>query len=384
MLDFVFYQKVKVMYGPGYLNKTGELLTQAGYNKAFIVCDAGIVATGMVKKLSEVLDASHINYVVFDKVQPNPPIKFVVEGAELCKKESCDCVIGIGGGSNIDTAKAINCLRFNSPPIERFADPNEPMNNSPGLIIIPTTSGTGSEVSDGMILSDENHNKVPMLATNCMSEYAILDPELTAGMPKKLTIFTGLDALSHCVEAYTSNCCNPFNYPILEKMMDVIIEYLPRAVENGKDMEARGMMCIASCIGGWMLGTGHCVAGHSFGHIVGGLFEMPHGLAVFSGLPYVLEFNAPVIPEQTKKVAQHFGITFKGDETPEQIGTMARDGLINFRDNVLHCPSIKTYPHDDSRFEELAKDIEGEMFQVFNPRKMTAADALEILKKVYA
>jgi alcohol dehydrogenase len=384
MLNFQFYQRVKLLYGNGSLNQIGELVSFIGAKKPMIVCDAGILSTGMIEKLTASLDAAGIDHVIFDKVQPNPPIKFVEEGAAICKSDHCDCVIGIGGGSNIDTAKGINCLRFNDSPITRFDDMNEPMNLSPGLIIIPTTSGTGSEVSDGMVLSDEQHNKHPMLATNAMADYAILDPELMVGMPKKLTMTTGLDAFAHAVECYTSSLANPLIDFFVEKSIDEIQVYLPRAIADGHDLEARGQMAICSTIGGWMLGYGHTHAGHSFGHVIGGLFNVPHGIACMAAEPYVTEFNAPAIPERTRKLAERLGATFKGDETPEQIGAIAREAIIAFRDGKVHMTSIKDFEYDESRFEELAKDIANEMFQAFNPRKMTAADTLAILKKIYA
>jgi Alcohol dehydrogenase, class IV len=384
VLNFQFYQRVKLVYGNGSLDQIGELVASIGAKKVFVICDAGIMSTGMVERTTKSLDGVGIGHVIFDKALPNPPVAIVEEGAERCKMENCDCVIGIGGGSNIDTAKAINCLRFNDGPIIRFDDMNEPMNPSPGLIIIPTTAGTGSEVSDGIVLSDEYHNKHPMLATNAMADYAILDPELMVGMPRKLTMATGLDAFAHAVESYTSNVANEFVDFFVEKSIDTVVEYLPRAIENGHDLEARGKMAICSTIGGWMLGYGHTHAGHSFGHVIGGIFDVPHGIACMAAEPYVIEFNAPAIPERTKKLAERLGAKFNGDETPEKIGAIARDALLAFRDEKAKMTSIKEFPYDKDKFTELAIDIEKEMFQFFNPRKMRAEDALAILKKIYA
>ena len=143
-------------------------------------------------------------------------------------------------------------------------------------------------------------------------------------------------------------------------------------------------MAVTSMVGGWMLGYGHTHAGHSFGHVIGGLFDVPHGIAVMAAEPYVIEFNAPAVPERTKRLGELLGVEFTGDETPEEIGAKVRDGLIDFRDNKVGMPCIKSYEYDVSRFEEMADLIENELFQVFNPRKMTATDAMEILKRIYA
>ena len=155
MLNFQFYQRVKVLYGNGSVEQIGELVTTVGYKKPLIVCDPGIIATGLVDRVAQSLKDCGCEYEIFDQVRPNPPDYVVEAGAEMCQQAGCDCVVGVGGGGSIDAAKAINLMRFNEGPILRFADPSVPMNLSPGLIIIPTTSGTGSEVSDGIVLSDK-------------------------------------------------------------------------------------------------------------------------------------------------------------------------------------------------------------------------------------
>ena len=248
MLNFQFYQRVKVLYGNGSVQQIGELVSSVGYKKALVVCDPGIVATGLVDKVAASLKESGCACELFDQVRPNPPDYIVEAGAELCRKTKCDCVVGVGGGGSIDAAKAINLLRFNDSPILRFTDFSTPMNISPGLIIIPTTSGTGSEVSDGIVLSDKEHNKHPILATNAMADYAILDPEVMVGMPPKLTIATGLDAFSHCAESMVTNVANDFVDFFVEQGVRTCVEYLPKAVRNGKDLEARGKMAIPQAV----------------------------------------------------------------------------------------------------------------------------------------
>ena len=201
MLNFQFYQRVKMLFGPGTVAQIGELVEFAGYKKPFIVCDPGIVATGLVDRIRKSLLAAGFESFVFAEVIPDPPADIADRGAEVCKAQGCDCVIAVGGGGSIDTGKAINLMRFNEGPALRFKEMGTPMNLAPGLITVPTTSGTGSEVSDGIVISGEDHYKYPMLAVEAMSDYAILDPEVCVGMPKKLTIATGLDAFSHLAGA---------------------------------------------------------------------------------------------------------------------------------------------------------------------------------------
>lgn len=156
------------------------------------------------------------------------------------------------------------------------------------------------------------------------------------------------------------------------------------AVKDGQNLEARGRMAVCCCVGGWMLGYGHTHAGHSFSHVLGAMFHVPHGAGCGFAMPYVLEFNAPAMPERVRVVAEKLGARLTGDETPEEIGAKARDAALHFIYDVVGLRGPREFPYDESRFEEAAQAIAGEMFQAFQPREMTAGDALEILKKIYA
>ena len=166
--------------------------------------------------------------------------------------------------------------------------------------MIPTTAGTGSEMSDGAILSDENHIKFNFIADKAFAEFAILDPLLMHGMPPKLTASTGLDALAHAIEAGTGTLSNDFLWFFAEKVIQDIAHYLPRAVADGSDRTARAKMAVASNIAGFLLVYGHACAGHSIGQTVGGYFNIPHGTACAYALPWVVEFNATACPYKTK------------------------------------------------------------------------------------
>ncbi|MDO5537626.1 MAG: iron-containing alcohol dehydrogenase, partial [Desulfovibrionaceae bacterium] len=233
-------QRVKILEHEGAVQHIGALMKDAGYHKAFLVCDRGIVNLGLASLIERRLDAEGLGCVLYDRVQPDPPAELVDTGAEICRSEQCDCVIAVGGGSSIDTAKGINILRFNPGKILEYADMSCAMAPSPGLITVPTTAGTGSELSNGLIISDtERSAKVPILAQAGMSEYAVLDASLTAGMPPGLTMSTGLDVFSHACEAYTSvQACTTTDL-ICEKIMQEVIEWLPRAMKDGTDSEAR-------------------------------------------------------------------------------------------------------------------------------------------------
>lgn len=384
MLNFQFYERVKVLYGNGAINQAGELAKSLGKNKALIVCDAGILKTDIVDKIKAGLDNENIPYAVYDKNEPNPPIRACEEAYEMLVAENCDFIIGVGGGSNMDCAKGVQILKYNPAPLMQYANGQKPFDCGEALIMVPTTSGTGSEMSNGSILSDENHIKHNFLSDGAIADYCILDPDLMVGMPPKLTAFTGLDAFTHAAESHMGILSTEFLAFMSEKVIDQIVEYLPRAVANGNDMEARGKMAVAASVGGYMLVYGLACAGHSIGQTIGGYFDIPHGASVAYAMPWVLEFNAPAVPDRVKRIGVSLGVEFTGNETPEEIGALTRDAFIDFRDNKCKCPSIKTFKYDESKFDEIAQVCADEYFQQIQPRKMTKDDCLDILKKMYA
>ena len=382
-MDIQLVQNVKVVFGAGKLAELAEVVKEKGSERPLVVTDKGIVAAGIADKVLAVLTGAGCDPVLFDGVQPDPSAVVVGKGYQEFAARGCDLVIGVGGGSAMDTAKAINLLRYNDGPILRYAQ-GEQIGLSPNLVVVPTTSGTGSELSDGLVISGPDGGKYPILATLASSEYAVVDPELMVGMPPHITASTGFDALAHNVEAYTTTVATPITDHLTAPTIQSVLTWLPRAVADGSDIEARSHMAINCLMGGWMLRYGHTHAGHSVAHVLGGTFHIPHGFGCAYALPWVLEFNAPALPEKTADLARWFGARVTGLETPEEIGAKAREALISFRDHDLHIRPAREWDIDRTRFPEMATEIEHELFQVFNPRKMTAADAQDILEKIFA
>lgn len=382
MLNVQLVQKVKVITGAGCVKQLAQLILEAGCRKPLIVYDMGTLNAGIVDNAIASLKENKINFVVFDKVVPDPPVHVVEEGIKICRKEECDMVIGIGGGSSIDTAKAINIMRYNEGSILRFRNPEEVMKNAPGFVAIPTTAGTGSELSDGIILTDAAANtKFAVLASAGIAEYAIIDPMLMLTMPAILTAATGIDALAHTLESYTSILANDFSDQIVEKNAETIIKYLPIAVREGSNIEARKNMAVAATMGGWMLACVHTHSGHSIAHVIGAKCHIPHGLACAYCLPYVMEFVTPVMPEKIRKIIEIFGENSSGIGENE-LGVKVRGLLQDFNNSVgieINKELIKGVS-----LEELAVEIETEMFQTFAPRYMGKQDALEILRKIFS
>lgn len=383
-MDFTLMQNAKVLYGEGKVHEAGPLLRQIGATKALVVCDEGVKKAGILEKVTASLREAGVGFAVFDKVQPDPPSALVDEGAAFCRSEGCGAVVAVGGGSSIDTAKGINLLRCNEGCIMDYADPARAMNRAGDLVAIPTTSGTGSELSDGLVITSPGHVKCPILAVNAMAEYIILDPLLTVGLPAGLTASTGMDALAHSVESYTSTLATPLTDQISEGNIRAVLRWLPCAVEHPNAVEPRAHLAVASMLGGWMLRYGHTHAGHSVAHVLGAACGIPHGYACAYALPWVLEFNAPAIPEKTMEVGRLFGCRFTGGETPWQVGSAVRRAVIDFRDKALHLRPIADFAARPGDLDALAEKIEGELFQAFNPRKMYKDDARRLLEKIFA
>jgi alcohol dehydrogenase len=381
---FQLVQNVKLVFAPGCVNDLGTLLHEKGFTRALIVCDPGTVAAGLVAKVEQSLASAGLEAIVYDRVMPEPIHTVPEEGIVVFNEQGCDVVVGVGGGSSLDVAKAVNLLRFNEGPLLRFAAPNVPLNHSGDLYLVPTTSGTGSEFSDGIVLGDDDGIKQGILAVEAMAECVFLDPELMLTMPKGLTAATGLDAFSHACEGYMTTVSTLVSDLIVEKIMQTIVEWLPVAVQDGTNIDARSHMAIAAAMAGWMLRYGHTNAGHSVAHILTSFLRIPHGIACAYATPWVLEFNAPVAPEKVKWVGRLLGAAFTGNESPEEIGCLTREAYLRFRDERLQIPPASACDVDVTLFPRMAKEITEELFQVFQLRPMSVSDARHILERIFA
>lgn len=373
-MDFKLIQSVKVLTGAGCSSKLSEIIAESGYQKAFVVTTKGR------RELAEKL-CRGFECIVFDKVLPDPPSDIVEEGARLCKAEGCDCVLSIGGGSSIDAAKGINVLRFNDGGIIDYA--TKPMKPCSGLIIVPTTSGTGSELSNGAIITDvKTGAKMPILCFNCMPEYALLDPELTASMPKSVTRDTGLDTFSHAAEAYTSVMSDTTTGLICEAVMCTVANNLANVCNNGSDMVAREKMQSAAALGGWMLYNNCAHVGHSFAHVIGAELHIIHGQACAYGLPSVLRLIAPSVPDKVKRIGEILGAKFSGKESAQEIGDRTAAAYIAFV-KLVGLPDIPKFDLSEERIDEMAEKIVNEPFARLSPVKVDKAAAMKIIKESF-
>jgi alcohol dehydrogenase class IV len=278
-----------IVYGDNAL----DYLAQVRGNKAFIVTDKNIVKLGLVKLVTDQLDAVNIQWKIFDEIEPEPSLDTIKKGGGAVGKYQPDWVIGIGGGSCMDAAKAVICL-LARPDLEPEAvSVLETFNfrEKAKLMAIPTTSGTGAEATWAVVLTDTKDNrKLGLGTTEDMPDIAILDPVMVVDMPPQITGDTGMDVICHAIEGYTSTWGTSMTLGPGLIATRRAFEYLPKAYKNGNDLEARKEMMYAATLGGMSFGNSMAGLGHSTGHALGALFHIPHGRAVGLFLPYTMEY----------------------------------------------------------------------------------------------
>ncbi|MDR0596398.1 MAG: iron-containing alcohol dehydrogenase [Clostridiales Family XIII bacterium] len=384
MLNYTLFQTINYLYGENTTEQLPEILQEKGYKKPLLIFDAGVKAAGIIDKITKALEAAGIAYSQFDKVQSDPPIAIINEGCEFAKSEGIDAIVAIGGGSSMDTAKGINILRFNEGPLWKYAAPMSPMTPATGLIVIPTTSGTGSELSNGLVATNEEGVKILFLNTLFNPEAAIVDPLNYVGQPVELTKAVGLDVLAHAMESELTILSSLPTQFISEKAAEIVVEWLPKAVADGSNVEARSYIAVAASFGGWCLTLAAACVGHSFGHVIGAKLHIPHGLTVAYALPLVLEWNARAVPQKIKRLGAILGVEWSGNESNEEIGKKARAAAEKFIYETIGIKKFKDWNPDPSLKDDIAEGIVNEVAMPLTPEPMPIEQVKEYLDQLYA
>ncbi|MCB4410016.1 iron-containing alcohol dehydrogenase [Latilactobacillus sakei] len=380
-MDYKLVQKTKVLVTDDLPKTILGILKETQYKRPLIVMDSFLKEVAIVKRLQVKLTENNIQFSVYDKVVSDPPTTVVDEGAEFFKAHDCDSLIAIGGGSAIDVARGINIVRINGGKISEYVTASNEIKDCPGLIAVPTTSGTGSELSNALIVTDtETQTKLAVLANNAVSEFAVLNPELVMTLPKGMTIATGLDAFSHAAEGYTSTLASPVTDAICEKIMYLLVKYLPKVIEDGQDREARERVMVAATLGGWMLNNAGTHAGHSVAHVIGSKYHMPHGMACAYALPRVLQFIAPVRSKKVKEIGLILGAEYPADPTDTEIGRITAIQYREFRDKVLGMKPFTDFNISDDELLTNIESVVNERFAGNTPKQIDQEGAMMLLK----
>jgi 1,3-propanediol dehydrogenase len=314
-----YEQLVPVIFGSGAINSLSEEITKLGKKKALLVYDGGVKAAGIGEKAEASLRAAGTEYVIFDKITSDPPTDIIDEGAVFGRENNIDVVVGVGGGSTLDAAKAIAIFQTAELPSARhIVLPPKFMASDIPIILVPTTSGTGSEATVMSVLTDVERNLKSAIFTR--SALAIVDPDLTLTVPPAITAYTGLDALSHAVEAITSKNWNPRSEAVALWAIQKIEKYLPLACNDGSNREAREMLSAASNLAGIAFNDTNVHFGHCIADGLSLVFHTPHGYNCALATPEVLKLSARYVPDRVKLIGEALGITFDAADGSEQYG----------------------------------------------------------------
>jgi len=369
----------QVKIGPGVIKELPATLLPLGISRVMVVTDQGIIKVGIYDRVKKILEEGGLTVVLEDEVKPDPSIQLVDAIAAKARTAGVQGIIGLGGGSSIDSAKVAAALTGNEGSIKDYLGVG--ILPKPGLPIfaIPTTAGTGSEVTYLSILSDlELETKKGFGSPYIMPKVAFLDPELTVGLPPQITAPTGMDALCHCVEAYTSANANSFSDPLAIKAIELIGANIREAYNNGASLVARENMLLGSLLAGLAFANAGVTAVHAFAYPLGGMFHVPHGMANSLMLPTIIKFNAPAMKDRFGHVAELL-TGKKGADWQDCISEIER------LSSDLNLPkNLKAIDIPESAIKPMSISVMDQTrLLVNNPREVTQQDAFDIYTEAY-
>jgi alcohol dehydrogenase class IV len=386
---FAWFNRPRIMYSPGVRSEIGFELGELGGTKAVIYTDKGLANAGVAEMVAEAVRDSDLELVgIFDEIVQDARIKVINKGAKFYRDCGADCLIAVGGGSVMDTAKAVNIM------IGRKVDDFQPLAEEAALwegakplpphIAFPTTAGTGSEVTNAIVALDVETETKLAITHPYNADIAMLDPELTVALPPKITAFTGMDALTHAVEGITSTAAEPIADAMGLHAIRLIFKYLPIAVKEPDNIEARGHMLIASSLAGLCFGNTMTGAVHSTAHALGGRYGVPHGLGNGIMLPIVMEFNVEEVPLRFLMIADAMGINVNGMD-PVEAGMAAVQAVKDLKKDIGLTETLKdlNIPEDNESLQALAELAGGDSQISYNPRYLEEEDILNLYLKAF-
>ena len=316
-----------LLVGPGASQRLGEVVAGFGHTKLLIVTDAIIAKLGLLDGLCKALEQGGAKYVVFDEITPDAPIPLIERGIAFYRDNACDALIAVGGGSSMDAAKAIAIAIANPKPLRNLAGYLKGIHAPEPIYAVPTTAGTGSEVTVAAVIADpEQHDKIVIVDPRLVPRMAALDPELMTGLPPHVTAATGIDALTHAVEAFVGNWTTPTSDGMALAAVGLIFGNLRTCYRDGRNLAAREKMALASTYAGLAFTRANVGYVHAIAHQFGGKYHTPHGLANAIMLPHVLEFSSPAITARLARLALRAGVGSE-DESEDELAQKFLDAV---------------------------------------------------------
>ena len=378
------WEEPQLLQGPGAIKDLPALVKSKGVSNVLVVTDKGLMSLNLLDSLFENLKKQNIKYTVYDGVQPNPSIENIEEARRIYLKNNCEGIIAFGGGSPMDCAKVAGA---------RVTNPNQTVSQMRGLLkvfhklppffAVPTTAGTGSETTLAAVVSNmQTHEKYAINDPKLRPKYAVLDPELTTGLPKKITSTTGMDALTHAVEAYIGQSGVKSTDDYAEKATKLIFENLEKAYEDGKDLEARENMLVASFYAGVAFTRAYVGYVHAIAHNLGGMYGIPHGLANAVILPYVLEYFGESAHKRLADLADAAGLDCAG-KTDAEKATMFIEAIKTMNRNMNIPDKFEQIKEEDiSLIADRALKEGNPLYPV--PKIMDKAECMAVIRQLMA
>jgi alcohol dehydrogenase len=374
----------RITFGCGSLENLGAEIKRLDGSRVLVVTDPGLKSAGVLDPVAAALDKARLDYSVFAEVEPDPRVEVALAAAGAAKAYGPDVIVGLGGGSSLDISKVASVMLTNEGPIEKYFGMELVPKPGVPLVLIPTTAGTGSEMTSICVLSDtQNKVKKGIVSGHMFARTALLDPQLTLALPPRVTAMTGMDALVHAIESFVGVRASVFTDTLNLQAIRLVAANLRLAYANGANLAARENMLHASCLAGMAFSNTQNGLDHALALAIGGKFHLPHGLLTAFILPWVMEFNLIAAPKKFIEIAKAFGERTKrlSEIDAARLSVKAVKGLLD--DVGISC-KLSSYGVPREEFPALAKAAVGAVRLISNnPRSVTETDVIGILEANY-
>ncbi|MGB0834151.1 MAG: L-threonine dehydrogenase [Psychrobium sp.] len=379
-MSAMFFMPSMNLMGEGCVNDAVEFIKSQGFKKCLVVSDTVLNEIGVVKGFTDLLYTADVQSVVFDKAQPNPTVGNVEAGLAVLKQHDCDFVVSLGGGSPHDCAKGIALVATNGGEISDYEGVDKSANPQLPLIAINSTAGTASEMTRFAIITDEvRHVKMAIVDKHTTPILSVNDPSMMTGMPPSLTAATGMDALTHAIEAYVSTAATPLTDAVALKAIELINRYLPTAVQDGNNIEARENMAYAQFMAGMAFNNASLGYVHAMAHQLGGFYDLPHGVCNAVLLPHVQRYNAQVVPQRLADIAKAMDVDISG-LSAEQGAEVAIAAIETLAKNVGIPAGLKELDVLEKDIATLADNALKDVCGLTNPKQATHEEICDIYR----
>ena len=383
LVAYQFQTPTKIISGIGSTAEIIKELNDLHAKKVLLITDPGLVQAGVAQQVVEMLKQAAVEVEIFDAVEPDPSIQVATKAAEMAKNVKANVLIALGGGSAIDTAKSAALLVTNGGYLKDYAGVNKVIKPILPLIAVPTTAGTGSEVTIFAVMSDpEKQEKFTISSALIAPAVAVLDPLLTLKLPPSVTAFTGMDALTHAIEAFTSSIAQPATDALALSAIKLILKHLPVAVGRGDNIKARDGMLQASLLAGIAFNNAFLGLAHAIASPLGGHFHVPHGLANAVMLPYVMEYNLPTAVRRYAEIGCALGLQAVGD-TPRAVAEKTVAAITQLARDINIPEKLSNIGAKEELLPLVARDALKSIQLKFNVRNASEKEILALLQKAY-